>query len=199
MADVSAPCPVKYFVAILFREPAQAAAAIASTKQRWGDIDFEGADHLFDVTDYYEPEMGAPLYRRLVTFGELMSPAALVDMKLACNDIEEHLASQGKRTVNLDAGYLDHNKTLLASAKEAGQKVYLDKGIYADLAGRYKKGKYQPFEWSFPDFRDGRYDAELLQVRAAYMAQLKQWRRKGARKNLNGEKLKEVLLNFQQS
>jgi hypothetical protein len=81
------------------------------------------------------------------------------------------------RIVNLDAGYLDHNKILLASAKEAGQKVYLDKGIYADLAGRYKDGRYQPFEWSFPDFRDGRYDKELLTMRKRYMAQLKVWRR----------------------
>jgi hypothetical protein len=83
----------------------------------------------------------------------------------------------GKRVVNLDAGYLDHNKVILASAKEAGQKVYLDKGIYADLAGRYKNGKYQPFEWSFPDFKDGRYDQELCEIRAIYLRQFKMWRK----------------------
>ena len=80
------------------------------------------------------------------------------------------------RTVNCDAGYLDHNKVVLASAKEAGQKVYLDKGIYADLAGRYKNGAYRPFEWSFPDFKDGRYDKELLAIRALYLKQLRAWR-----------------------
>ena len=94
-------------------------------------------------------------------------------MKLLCNGIETELSRDGKRTVNLDAGYLDHNKVLLASAKEAGQKIYLDKGIYADLAGRYKGGHYQPFEWSFPDFRDGRYDGELLKMRSVYLKQLK--------------------------
>ena len=100
-------------------------------------------------------------------------------MKLECNDIETTLACEGRRRVNLDAGYLDHNKYLLASAKEAGQKVYLNEGIYADLSGRYKAGKYRPFEWSFPDFKDGRYDEELLEIRKLYMQQLKKYRSTG--------------------
>ena len=107
-----------------------------------------------------------------VPFENLAEPTMLVDMKLACNEIENQLAAGGKRSVNCDAGYLDHNKVVLASAKEAGQKIYLDKGIYADLAGRYKAGKYQPFEWSFPDFKDGRYDKELLEIRKKYMEQV---------------------------
>jgi hypothetical protein len=49
----------------------------------------------------------------------------------------------------------------------------LDQGIYADLAGRYKNGRYQPFEWSFPDFKDGRYDEELGAMRSLYLAQMK--------------------------
>jgi hypothetical protein len=100
-------------------------------------------------------------------------------MKLACNAIEVAMSVSGKRTVNCDAGYLDHNKVLLASAKEAGQKIYLDKGIYADLVGRYKNGFYRPFEWSFPDFKDGRYDTELLEIRTKYLAQVKTLRPKG--------------------
>ena len=118
--------------------------------------------------------MGAPLFRRLLAFEKLAGPGLLVDMKLACNAIEDSLRIGGRRIVNCDAGYLDHNKVVLASAKEAGQKIYLDRGIYADLAGRYKAGKYQPFEWSFPDFKDGRYDTELLQIRALFLQQTRQ-------------------------
>ncbi len=176
MAETRNPFPIKYFVAILFGEPDDLTIAKAALVDAWGDLDFESGDYLFDTTDYYEPEMGKPLYRRLVTFRRLMSPTELVPMKLRCNRIEDGLAVKGKRVVNLDAGYLDHNKVVLASAKEAGQKIYLGEGIYADLVGRYKDGKYRPFEWSFPDFSDGRYDSELEAIRQIYLQQMKEWR-----------------------
>ncbi|SVB30176.1 uncharacterized protein METZ01_LOCUS183030 [marine metagenome] len=115
--------------------------------------------------------MGAPLQRRLIFFETLLPPAEIVHIKLRCNDIENTLAVDRNRTVNLDAGYMDHNKVILASAKEAGQKIYLDSGIYADIMGRYEKGRYRPFDWTFPDFRDGRYDEEFLAVRRIYLAQ----------------------------
>ncbi len=177
MAEVNEALPVKYFVAVLFSEEQVLVQALEQLQARWGSFDIAGSDHEFDVTDYYYPEMGGPLYRRLVSFAELLDPMQLVDMKLECNRVEDALSVEGKRRVNLDAGYLDHNKVLLASAKEAGQKIYLGKGIYADLAGRYKSGKYQPFEWSFPDFRDGRYDAELLRMRSKYLEQVKVYRK----------------------
>jgi hypothetical protein len=178
MASTLPPPAVKYFIAVLFKDKDALEKTRPEFIQRWGAIDFEGTDHLFDVTGYYGPEMGAPLYRRLLAFEKLAEPTLLVDMKLACNEIEDQLSAGGKRTVNCDAGYLDHNKVVLASAKEAGQKIYLDKGIYADLAGRYKAGKYQPFEWSFPDFKDGRYDKELLEIRKKYMEQVRKGREK---------------------
>lgn len=173
MAHTQPPEPMKYYVAILFRTPDALELAKQQLTAIWGALDFEGADHLFDVTAYYEPEMGTPLYRRIVSFEMLRPPTELVDMKLRCNQIEDNLAVDGKRIVNLDAGYLDHNKIVLASAKGAGQKIYLDQGIYADLVGRYKGGRYQPFDWTFPDFRDGRYDQEILAIRRIYLQQLR--------------------------
>jgi Zn-finger nucleic acid-binding protein len=176
MAQPEDPLPVKYFIAVLFHDVKTLQQAKEELVAGWSAVDFEGRDHLFDATNYYQPEMGAPLYRRLLAFERLYTPAQLVSMKLECNEIEALLSHEGKRTVNLDAGYLDHNKCILASAKAAGQKVYLDKGIYADLCGRYKAGIYRPFEWSFPDFRDGRYDEELLAIRKTYLRQLKKFK-----------------------
>jgi hypothetical protein len=173
MEIVQSPSFVKLFVAVLYKDVQWLNHARDQFITLWGTIDYEGMDHVFDVTDYYESEMGTLLLRRLVSFEKLVDPMIIVDMKIACNAIENRLAENGKRRINCDAGYLDHNKVLLASAKEAGQKVYLGKGIYADLAGRYKAGKYQPFEWSFPDFKDGRYEKELLEIRAKYLTQVR--------------------------
>jgi hypothetical protein len=177
MAQTYPPEPMKYFVAILFHTQEALTAGKQELISEWGALDFEGDDHCFDVTAYYEPEMGAPLFRQLVAFERLMPPTELVEMKLRCNQIEDNLAINDHRIVNLDAGYLDHNKIVLASAKGAGQKIYLDKGIYADFVGRYKHGRYQPFDWTFPDFRDGRYDQELLTIRHIYLQQMREWRR----------------------
>lgn len=176
MAHTQPPEPMKYFVAILFCTPDALDAGKQALTNTWGPFDFEGRDYEFDMTNYYESEMGTPLYRRLVSFEHLLPPTELTDMKLRCNEIEDALAHDGKRIVNLDAGYLDHNKVVLASAKARGQKIYLDKGIYADLVGFYKHGRYQPFDWTFPDFTDGRYDQELLAIRQIYLRQRREWR-----------------------
>ncbi len=176
MAQTTDVLPVKFFVAILFRLPEALVQGKHALISRWGKIDYDGHDYLFDVTDYYEPEMGSPLYRRIVSFEELMTPTLLVDMKIACNQVERMLAQNGARIINLDAGYIDHHKVVLASAKGAGHKIYLDHGIWADLACRFKGGVFQPFEWSFPDFRELRYQKDLSDIRTIYLEQLKDWR-----------------------
>ncbi len=168
--------PVKLFVAILWAQPASLKQACEILQSLWGDVDFTGADHPFDVTNYYESEMGNDLNRRLVSFLSLVPPDCLVSAKHRCNEIEDQLAGEKGRLVNLDIGYLDHNKIVLASFKSAGQKIYLGNGVWADLIGRYRQGRYCSFEWTFPDFRDGRYDQELGQIRQIYLNQLRELR-----------------------
>lgn len=173
MARVEPVEPVKLLVALLWADARSRDSALEHLEVRWGTIDFSGADHPFDVTGYYEAEMGPSLQRRLVSFARMIAPESLPEVKLACNRIEERLARQDRRRVNLDAGYLDHSKVVLASMKFAGQKIHLGQGVYADLMSRYRKGRYRPLEWAFPDFRDGRYDTDLARIRELYMA----WRR----------------------
>lgn len=174
MASPSEPEPVKLFVAALWADAEALASACSALIERWGGLDHEGPDHAFDVTGYYESEMGSKLYRRLLGFHEPVSPELLVEAKLATNEIETALSTAVEaRRVNLDVGYLDHNKVVLASVKAAGQKVYLARGVYADLILRYAAGSWQSFEWTFPDFRDGRYEQELLKMRRDYLRQLR--------------------------
>lgn len=174
MARILPPKPVKFFVAVLFVDESALSSAKKIMTAVWGPLDFEGTDRAFDVSDYYEPEMGRSILRRFLAFQAPMPPDELASAKVRCNQIEEDLSVEGKRTVNIDVGYLDHNKIILASAKEEGQKIYLGQGIYADLMGRFRDGRYQPFDWTFPDYRDGRYDEELRRVRSLLLRQLRE-------------------------
>jgi hypothetical protein len=168
--------PVKLLVAILWGDRPTLEQALERLQRHWGEIDFCGGDRPWDLTDYYAAEMGTQLQRRLIALAQLVPPETLRAAKLICNRIEGELADTQGRRVNLDIGYLDRSKIVLASLKYAGQKIHLGDGVYADLIARYGHGRYQPFEWTFPDFRDGRYDAELARIRQRYLEQLRQRR-----------------------
>ncbi len=144
---------------------------------QYGKIDFESQLFQFDVSDYYRAEMGWPIWRVFWSFEQLIAPNHIASIKIACNAMEQALAVEGHRKVNLDPGYMDYDKIVLASAKYNGQKIYLDFGIYADLTLRYEKGDYYPFPWSFPDFRSGKYNRTFLRMRELYKAQLKKGER----------------------
>ncbi|MBN2201839.1 DUF4416 family protein [bacterium] len=76
-----------------------------------------------------------------------------------------------RRQVNFDPGYMDYDKFVLASAKYNGQKIYLDCGIWADLTLHYEKGRFDPYPWSFPDFKSGLYQEVFQEIRARFKAQ----------------------------
>lgn len=173
MADIKPPAFVKLFIAVLYNEKSALQDAEKALSGRFGEIEFRGETHPFDMTDYYQDEMGADLVRTIISFKELVAPDDLPDIKLICNMIEDELSVGEKRRVNLDSGYIDHHKVVLASAKGAGHKIYIAKGIWADFAARYKKGAFVPMEWSFPDFRDQRYNSELLEIRKQYLGQIR--------------------------
>ena len=170
---VEQPDPVKLMVAALWSSAAALRQAQVEMERAWGAVDFQGTDHPFDMTDYYDAEMGRPLQRRLMAFEPLITPERIVECKLAANAIEDRLRADGARTVNLDVGYLDLHKLVLASGKFGPQKIYLDRGVYADLICRYIEGMFRPYEWTFADFQDRRYDSDLEAIRSLYKAELR--------------------------
>ena len=172
MARITQPALVKHFVGILYSDKSLIQPAISRLCQRFGEIDYKSPVVPFDVTSYYEDEMGKAIFRIFISFKDLIFPDEIVESKLLSNNIEGELAVDGKRKINLDPGYMDYHKIVLASAKFAGQKIYIGKGIYADLTLYYKKG-WQPFDWGFPDFRSGIYNEYLGHIRTIYKKQRK--------------------------
>lgn len=167
------PQVVKYFIGALFSNSERLEAALKLCQRHFGAIDFTSESFNFDQTSYYETEMGTPLRRSFISFEILRSPGDLAALKARTNEIEMLLAHNGNRQVNLDIGYLDFHKVVLASAKYDGHKIYLDQGIYADTTLVFEGGKFECLKNTFPDFRGGTYDQALFEIRKKYKAQLK--------------------------
>ncbi len=128
----------------------------------------------FDQTDYYMPEMGGPLFRRLVAFRELIEQSALADIKLLTNHLEDQYCSQGKRIINIDPGYLLAERFVLATCKNYTHRIYLKDGIYGDLTLIYQKGGFHPLDWTYPDYAGAAIIGFLESVRDRYMYQVRQ-------------------------
>ena len=172
MAEVNAPQLVKLFVGVIFDAPDLLERLESELVGRIGAVESRSPVFAFDITDYYDEEMGRGLKRTFSSFEDLIDPGRIVEVKIASNLIEREFAEDGRRRVNLDPGYMDFYKVVLASNKFLGHKIYLGKGVYADPTLYYDKG-WKPYDWGFPDFKSGRYYAFLTEVREIYKAEVR--------------------------
>ncbi|HKA54354.1 MAG TPA: DUF4416 family protein [Candidatus Binatia bacterium] len=168
------PQPVKLLVALLAADPELLTTVTRQLQQSYGAVDLESGVFPWNTTDYYREEMGENLLRKFVTFARLISPEELVRIKLETNAVELALSSpSSSRRVNLDPGYLDATKLVLASTKNQAHRLYLLQGIYAEVTLLYHHGAFHPFIYTYADYRWPETHAFLRQVRARYLQQLR--------------------------
>lgn len=138
--------------------------------KRFGPVDFKSGLLPFDHTGYYEEELGAPLFRRLLAFERLAPLDGLVAIKLATNELEHaHARPDGMRRVNLDPGILNLERLVLASGKNFTHRVYLGSGIWADLTLIYNKRQgWVDLPWTFPDYATEDMKRRLTALRSLY-------------------------------
>jgi len=172
MGEVREPRPVKVFVGILTALPSALTELQGSLEEQFGPVDCESQLLEFDYTNYYEPEMGSGLKRKFLGFGCLASPGALVDLKLFTNRVEQSLAIDGKRIVNIDPGYLTAARVVLASTKDFAHRLYLRRGIYGEVTLLYQRKDFQALPWTYPDYRSEACRQFFRELRSVYMAQL---------------------------
>lgn len=171
MGRIRLPEPVKLVVAMLAREPTAFDEAADRLAALYGEIDYAGPPIPFDVSAYYDAEMGSGLARRFIAFRRLIDPGDLADAKLAAQALETEMSVEGRRRVNLDPGYLCAGKLVLATTKNQQHRIYLGKGVFAEVALRYRDGAWQPWEWTYRDYRSPEYARVLDEIRAIYMVQ----------------------------
>jgi hypothetical protein len=123
----------------------------------FGSILFQSNIQPWKYSDHYNKELGTPLYRNFIFFNKVIDPSSLADIKLLTNAMETTCSHAGKRRINLDPGYITLAKVVLASTKNYSHRIYLGKGIYAELALLYKNHQFISMPYTYNDYKDQAY------------------------------------------
>lgn len=148
---------VKLFSGVIYRETDILTRLKFRLECAFSEIVFESPAIPFDATDYYGPEMGEPLFRKFYAFARPVSPEQLPGIKQESIRLEDEFAIAGKRTVNLDPGYLSEGNIVIATTKNYYHRIPLKNGIYAHMEYVIKRKKIVPLEWTYPDFKKPAY------------------------------------------
>ena len=167
--------PAKLFMSLIVSEDDILHQAIEDLRLAFGKIEFISERLPFNFTNYYAPEMGEGLFRRLITFESLVSIPFLPEIKKTTNRLEEKYSTPGgNRRINIDPGYLCLEHVILATTKGYTHRPYLREGIYADLTLIYRNKSYQPLEWTYPDYQQEEILKLFNQFRKKYQDDLKE-------------------------
>lgn len=140
----------------------------------YGEIDMETDFLNFNQTSYYEKEFGKNLERKIFSIKGLINPLSAIDIKLEAMRIEEEFKRDRNRTINIDPGYIELSHVILTTRKPYSHRIYIGKGIYADLTLIYKKGSgYTPLEWTYPDYASEEYRNFFNDIRKILKINLK--------------------------
>jgi hypothetical protein len=174
MGTVHLPPPVQFFCALLLSPTITLDEVEETLVQRYGPIILRSSPISFTQTVYYDREMGPELTRVYIAFQFLMDLGEFAAVKHATNRLEALWTTPvGARRVNLDPGYLDLAKVVLASTKDHAHRVYIGAGIFAEVTLRYRHKSFQPWAWTYPDYRLPVTLAFFHQLRLLYTTSLR--------------------------
>jgi hypothetical protein len=152
MGTVNVPPPVQFFASIIFSDSGILSAVEAELSQTVAPIEETTGVMPFSQSDYYCPEMGEALLRYFLLFRPLKGRETLTEVKVETNRIEALHSVDGCRSVNIDPGYIALEQMVLATTKGFAHRIYLGKGIFADLTLAFENGSYQKLPWTYPDY-----------------------------------------------
>lgn len=172
MAKIKRPQRVKLIIGFIFQQEEILENTKAILERRFGRIDFESELLSFTHTDYYETEFGKDLKRKFISFKRLISGHHLARIKIITHKIEERLSKDSRRLINIDPGYLDLGKLILATTKDYKHHIYLNQGIYAEVTLFYQDKTFKPWEWTYPDYKTPDYITIFNKIREIYVKQI---------------------------
>jgi len=187
MRKIKKPLPVKLIMGMISPNVDLFDQLTQTLVEKFGPVDLKSNVFNFDKTDYYEEEIGKDLKRQFLSFCELIETRELVEIKLFTNSLEEKFSlsrDEPSRLINLDPGYLDCTKLVLANTKDSPNRIYLRETIYAEITLYFSQGTFKFRPWTFPDYKTREYIETFNQIRKLYISQ---------RRNIISKKVDEKL------
>jgi hypothetical protein len=194
MWELREPRPVKLIIGVLAANEVALAAAVKAVSAKFGKIDLTSEVWPFTQTDYYRDETGPNILRQFVSIERLIDPGRLAKIKHSTNKMEQKLAcseslniggalstSSGQaspalrlpRPINLDPGFIEPSKLVLATTKNYSHRIYIGHKMFAEVTLIYEKGAWRDFDWTYPDYRQPGYHDFFTKVRTRLLEQLK--------------------------
>ena len=174
MGKIKKPLPVKLIMGMISPNVEVFDQVTQILVGKFGPVDLKSNVFNFDKTDYYEEEIGRNLKRQFISFCELIKARQIVEIKLFTNTVEEKFSlsrDEPSRLINLDPGYLDCTKLVLASTKDSPNRIYLRDMIYAEIILYFSQGTFKFRPWTFPDYKSREYIETFNQIRKLYISQ----------------------------
>lgn len=164
---------LKLIIGLIFKDDGILQKAESILSKKFSEVDFQSQTLPFTHTNYYQKEFGTDLKRKFISFKKLICPEKLYKIKILTNNIERKLSSAGNRTINIDPGYLDLSKLVLFSTKNYGHRIYIGRGIYAEVTLIFRDKSFKHLDWTYPDYKTSEYISIFSHIRQIYAQQIK--------------------------
>jgi hypothetical protein len=116
----------------------------------------------FQTNGWEEEYVAAPV---ILSAAKNLGRNCGADEILRCAQNDGVLQVCEPRPLNLDPGYLTLGKLVLASTKDFAHRIYLSRGIYAEVTLQYKHKQWRHHEYTFADYRRADYQAFFTECR----------------------------------
>ena len=166
----------KLIIGIIYSDKALLDSALKSLIGKFGEIEDESPEFSFseEFSHYYDEELGGEGLRRIYSFKQLIAPEQQAQIKTFTNELEAKLSDAGNRRVNIDPGFINHGRLLLATTKPTGFRIPLSNGIYTELTLYWARGEWQKLPWTYRDYQSERVQNFITKVRRRYLEQRKE-------------------------
>ena len=166
----------KLIIGVIYNDRAVYEKAVERLVEEFGEIDGESEHFSFsrEFSDYYDGELGGEGQRVIFSFRDTVAPDRQAEIKLLTNQIERELSGESEgRLINLDPGFINHGRLMLATTKKAGFRIPLRDGIYTELTLFYARGTWHKLPWTYRDYQSERVQKFITGVRKSYLADRK--------------------------